>query len=66
MWKRKGVRTNPAEVARLLHSQALILAEIDGALVGSVAVFSEERKDEHSVPRSELRNLRNARRRRFT
>ena len=38
MWKRKGVRTNPAEVERLLRAQALILAEIDGALVGSVNV----------------------------
>jgi GNAT superfamily N-acetyltransferase len=38
MWKRKGFRTNPAEVERLLRAQALILAEIDGALVGSVNV----------------------------
>jgi GNAT superfamily N-acetyltransferase len=38
MWKRKGARTNPAEVERLLRDQALILAEIDGALVGSVNV----------------------------
>jgi GNAT superfamily N-acetyltransferase len=38
MWKRKGTRTNPAEVERLLRAQALILAEIDGALVGSVNV----------------------------
>src|SRR5215470_2687020 len=38
MWKRMGVRTNPAEVERLLRAQALILAEIDGALVGSVNV----------------------------
>jgi hypothetical protein len=38
MWKRKGARTNPAEVERLLRAQALILAEIDGALVGSVNV----------------------------
>ena len=38
MWKRKGVRTNPAEVERLLRAQALILAEIDRALVGSVNV----------------------------
>ena len=38
MWTRKGARTNPAEVERLLHAQALILAEIDGALVGSVNV----------------------------
>jgi hypothetical protein len=33
MWSRKGARTNPAEVERLLRAQALILAEIDGALV---------------------------------
>lgn len=38
MWKRKGVRTNPAEVERLLRDRALILAEIDGAIVGSVNV----------------------------
>jgi len=38
MWKRKGTRTNPAEVERLLRAQALILAETDGALVGSVNV----------------------------
>ncbi|HEU0176328.1 MAG TPA: GNAT family N-acetyltransferase [Blastocatellia bacterium] len=38
MWTRKGARTNPAEVERLLRAQALILAEIDGALVGSVNV----------------------------
>jgi GNAT superfamily N-acetyltransferase len=38
MWKRKGTRTNPGEVERLLRAQALILAEIDGVLVGSVNV----------------------------
>jgi GNAT superfamily N-acetyltransferase len=38
MWKRKGTRTNPAEVERLLRDQALILAEIDGVVVGSVNV----------------------------
>jgi GNAT superfamily N-acetyltransferase len=38
MWKRKGTRTNPAEVERFLRAQALILAEIDGLLVGSVNV----------------------------
>jgi GNAT superfamily N-acetyltransferase len=38
MWKRKGTRTHPAEVERLLRAQALILAEIDGVLVGSVNV----------------------------
>jgi GNAT superfamily N-acetyltransferase len=38
MWKRKGTRTNPTEVERLLRAQALILAEIDGVLVGSVNV----------------------------
>jgi GNAT superfamily N-acetyltransferase len=38
MWKRNGFRTNPAEVERLLRAQALILAEIDGAPVGSVNV----------------------------
>ncbi len=38
MWKRKGTRTNPAEVERLLRAQALILAEIDDVPVGSVNV----------------------------
>jgi len=38
MWKRKGTRTNPAEVERLLRARALILAEVDGVLVGSVNV----------------------------
>jgi len=38
MWKRKGTRTNSAEVERLLRTHALILAEIDGVLVGSVNV----------------------------
>jgi GNAT superfamily N-acetyltransferase len=38
MWKRKGTRTNPVEVERLLRAQALILAEIESALVGSVNV----------------------------
>src|SRR5215475_2753510 len=38
MWKRKGARTNVAEIERLLRAQALILAEIDGALVGSVNI----------------------------
>jgi GNAT superfamily N-acetyltransferase len=38
MWKRKGTRTSPAEVERLLRTRALILAEIDGQIVGSVNV----------------------------
>jgi GNAT superfamily N-acetyltransferase len=38
MWKRQGTRTDPAEVERLLRGRALILAEIDGQLVGSVNV----------------------------
>ena len=38
MWKRRGIRTNPGEVERLLRAQALILAEIDRVLVGSVNV----------------------------
>ena len=29
MWKRRGTRTNPAEVQRMLRDRALILAEID-------------------------------------
>jgi GNAT superfamily N-acetyltransferase len=38
MWKRCGTRTNPAEIERLLSTQALILAELNGTLVGSVNV----------------------------
>ena len=38
MWKRTGTRTNPAEVEYLLRTQALILAEMDGVLVGAVNV----------------------------
>jgi GNAT superfamily N-acetyltransferase len=38
MWKRKGTRTTSAEVARLLRARTLILAELDGELVGSVNV----------------------------
>jgi GNAT superfamily N-acetyltransferase len=38
MWRRPGTRTTPDEVERLLSNQALILAEIDGRLVGSVNV----------------------------
>jgi GNAT superfamily N-acetyltransferase len=38
MWKRPGTRTDPAAVERLLRERSLILAEIDGALVGSVHV----------------------------
>ena len=38
MWKRKGTRTTPGEVERLLRAHALILAEIEGVLVGSVNV----------------------------
>lgn len=38
MWKRNGTRTSPAEVERLLRSRALILAESDGVVVGSVNV----------------------------
>jgi GNAT superfamily N-acetyltransferase len=38
MWKRAGTRTNAAEVERLLRDRALILAEIDGVVVGSVNV----------------------------
>jgi GNAT superfamily N-acetyltransferase len=38
MWRRAGVRTNPAEVENLLRARALILAEIDGVVVGSVNI----------------------------
>jgi GNAT superfamily N-acetyltransferase len=38
MWKDKCVRTNPAEVEYLLRTQRLILAEMDGVLVGSVSI----------------------------
>jgi hypothetical protein len=54
MWKRKGTRTNPAEVERLLRARALILAEIEGALVGAVKV---------NLFRGRSRRVRHARRR---
>jgi GNAT superfamily N-acetyltransferase len=38
MWKRKGIRTTPDEVKRLLKEKRLILAEIGGVVVGSVNV----------------------------
>ena len=38
MWKRQGIRTSPDEVKQLLMEQRLILAEIDGVVVGSVKV----------------------------
>jgi GNAT superfamily N-acetyltransferase len=38
MWKRKGTRTDRASVARHLRDRALLLAEQDGAVVGSVHV----------------------------
>jgi ketosteroid isomerase-like protein/GNAT superfamily N-acetyltransferase len=38
MWKRSGTRTNPGEVEHLLSNQALILAELDGRLVGAVNI----------------------------
>jgi GNAT superfamily N-acetyltransferase len=38
MWKRVGTRTTADEVERLLRAHALILAEIDGVIVGSVNV----------------------------
>src|SRR4029077_20321301 len=40
-WKRKGTRTNPAEVERLLRAQALILAEITLAGPVNVILMSE-------------------------
>ena len=38
MWKRPGTRIDPAAVERLLRAAALILAEIDDVLVGTVHV----------------------------
>jgi GNAT superfamily N-acetyltransferase len=38
LWKRKGTRTDTAEVERLLRKSALILAESNGEIVGSVNV----------------------------
>jgi GNAT superfamily N-acetyltransferase len=38
MWKRKGTRTTMAEIERLLRTQALILADVDRTLAGSVNV----------------------------
>lgn len=38
MWKRKGTRTTPDQVERLLKEKGLILAELDGVIVGCVNV----------------------------
>jgi GNAT superfamily N-acetyltransferase len=38
MWKRKGTRTSPNQVRQLLRDRRLILAELDGVIVGSVNV----------------------------
>jgi len=38
MWKRKATRTNAKQVRQLLKENALILAELDGKIVGSVNV----------------------------
>jgi GNAT superfamily N-acetyltransferase len=38
MWKTQGLRTSPEEMAQLLRTQALILAEHRGNIVGCVAV----------------------------
>ena len=38
MWKRRGTRTNPVRVRELLRDQRLILAEINGVVVGAVNV----------------------------
>ena len=38
LWKRKGSRTNPAQVERLLRAHALILAEVGPVLAGSVNI----------------------------
>jgi GNAT superfamily N-acetyltransferase len=38
MWKRKALRTNPADVERMLRAGTLILAEIDGVIVGTAGV----------------------------
>src|SRR5262245_56931682 len=38
MWRRPGTRTNRDQVRTLLRNKKLILAELDGAIVGSVNV----------------------------
>ena len=38
LWKRPGTRTNRDQVRTLLRGKRLILAELDGAIVGSVNV----------------------------
>jgi len=38
MWKHKATRTNTGQVRKLLKEKALILAELDGKIVGSVNV----------------------------
>jgi GNAT superfamily N-acetyltransferase len=39
MWQEPGTRTGPDEIAGLLRDRALILAELDGRVVGSVKVM---------------------------
>ena len=38
MWRRPGTRTNPAQVRGLLRDKRLILAELNGVIVGAVNV----------------------------
>ena len=38
MWRRPGTRTNPDQVRQLLREKRLILAELNGVIVGSVNV----------------------------
>src|SRR5262245_4917355 len=38
MWRRPGTRTNPDQVRQLLRDKRLILAELNGVIVGSVNV----------------------------
>lgn len=43
MWKAKGTRTSPEQIAELLQTQGLILAEYRGDVVGCVGVKLMER-----------------------
>jgi GNAT superfamily N-acetyltransferase len=44
MWRRQGTRTNLDQVRRLLRDKRLLLAELDGAIVGSVNVTLMDEK----------------------
>jgi GNAT superfamily N-acetyltransferase len=56
MFRRRGTRTHPARIEALLRARSLILAELDGELVGSVNVdLPEEGVGEFGMLVADLR-----------